>query len=136
MATSADLRGVPVYSNVDSSVAIALILRRAAQGALKEGPFIKDVSHLLFKLRERGFRFRDLGLRRIPDGFYSEDVETFVGQLLSMGYATQRSPIRLREKGVALCAGMVKEEATRNKDEVEKLENAIEEELSALAAIA
>ncbi len=53
-----------------------------------------------------------------------------------MGYATQRSPIRLREKGITLCEGMVKEEAGKNKEEVEKLERALQKELSALATTA
>jgi len=136
MATSTYPAEFSMYSNVDSAVAIALILHRATRGALKQGPFIRDVSQLLYRLRERGIRFRDLGLRRIPDGFYSEDVETFVGQLLSMGYATQRSPIRLKEKGVALCEEIVKEETERNKDEVEKLGKVVDEELSTLAASA
>lgn len=82
---------------------VALLLRKAAQVESQGWPYIKDISMLLFELREKGFRFRDLGLRRIPEGYYSEDVETFVGQLLSMGYATQRSPIRLEPEGAKLC---------------------------------
>ena len=124
------------YSKVDSTAAIALVLARSMQNRTEDFPYVKDISGLLFRLREKGFRVRDLGLRRIPDGYYSEDVETFVGQLLSMGYASQRSPIKLKVKGVTFCEEMVKEEAGKNKEEVEKLERAIQQELSTVATSA
>ncbi len=118
------------YSDLDGATAIALVLSRAASQRAARGPYIKDISHLLFELRLKGFRFRDLGLRKIPGGYYSEDVETFVGQLLSMGYATQRSPIKLEENGAKLCQDMVKTEAADHPAEVERLERAVDELLS------
>lgn len=115
------------YSGVDSTAAIALLLARSNEHRSGQWPYVKDVSELFFKLRGMGFRFRDLGLRRIPDGYYSEDVENFVGQLLSMGYATQRSPIRLDDEGVQLCNGILAKESRTNKDELQRLEGAVNE---------
>jgi hypothetical protein len=119
------------YSNLDSAAAIALVVRAAAQRRSAEWPYIRDISRLLFELRQKGFRFRDLGLRRIPDGYYSEDVETFVGQLLSMGYATQRSPIMLEEKGKELCDEILKEQGEKNSEQLHRLEAALSELLAA-----
>ncbi len=122
------------YSNLDSAAAIALVLKRSVQLQTKEWPYIRDISRLLYELRGKGFRFRDLGLRAIPGGYYSEDVETFVGQLLSMGYATQRSPIRLEEKGVELCDDILGAEAQAKREELERLQKALDELLSTSAA--
>src|SRR3989442_6869063 len=115
------------YSNLDSAAAIALVLKKSMQRQAKEWPYIKDISKLLFELREKGFRFRDLGLRKIPGGYYSEDVETFVGQLLSMGYAIKRSPIKLTEEGEKFCREI--EEAEKNQDEVIRLREELEKVL-------
>jgi len=123
-----------MYSSLDSAVAIALLLKRSARVRSRDWPYVRDISRLLFDLRQRGFRFRDLGLRRIPDGYYSEDVETFVGQLLSMGYATQRSPIRLEPKGEQLCDQIVKAETQDNKEEFELLERTVDDLLRPLPA--
>ncbi len=123
------------YSKVESAAAIALVLKRSAEVQSKGWPYIRDISGLFYSLRQRGFRFRDLGLRPIPGGYYSEDVETFVGQLLSMGYATQRSPIRLEKKGVELCTEILSAEAEKNTEELGRLERAVGELLPPVAAI-
>ncbi|HME01263.1 MAG TPA: hypothetical protein VKM93_28610 [Terriglobia bacterium] len=107
------------YSNIDSTTAIAAVLQAATAGNPKDRPFVRDISGILFTLKQRGFRFRDLGLRKIPGGFYSEDVENFVGQMLSMGYATQRSPIRVGKEGERFCHSIV--EAEKNREELAKL---------------
>jgi hypothetical protein len=99
------------YSNIDSTAAIALVLDMAAADCPQGRPFVRDISEIFFRLKkERGIRFKDLGLRKIPGGYYSEDVESFVGQLLTMGYAKQRSPIRLTEKGRKFCETIIEEE--------------------------
>lgn len=114
------------YSKVDPSEAIALVLTKSMSYRSDRWPYVKDISQILFGLRKKGFRFRGLGLRRIPDGFYSEDVETFVGQLLSMGYATQRSPILLEMDGLKLCQGIVFE-MKNHREEFERLDKAVDE---------
>jgi hypothetical protein len=118
------------YTGIDSTGAIALVLARSMGHRTDAWPYVKDISELFFKLRQKGFRLRDFGLRRIPDGYYSDDVENFVGQLLSMGYATQRSPIKLAEAGVHLCDEIVAKESETNKTELEKLMKAVDELLS------
>lgn len=116
------------YSKVDPSAAIALVLAKSTRRKSEQWPYIKDISEIFFHLREVGFRFRGLGLRRIPDGFYSEDVESFVGQLLSMGYATQRSPINLEDEGLRLCEDIWAREkkSDHNRAETERLNEEVE----------
>jgi len=63
-------------------------------------------------------RLKNLGLRAIPGGYYSEDVEMFLGQLLSMGYATQRSPIKLTPEGELFCREIRDEEANANRTDL------------------
>jgi hypothetical protein len=120
------------YSKVDPSAAIALVLAKSIRRKSDQWPYVKDISEIFFRLREAGFRFRGMGLRRIPDGFYSEDVETFVGQLLSMGYATQRSPINLEEDGLKLCEELWarEKEGERDKAEVDRLSEVVDNLLS------
>jgi len=117
---------VHAYSSIDSTAAIALVLERATADERRDRPFVRDVSGVFFELKRRGFKFRDLGLRKIPGGYYSEDVEGFVGQLLSMGYATQRSPIKLTKHGNEFCDTIIdrqgnKEEMARLRDEVDRI---------------
>jgi len=118
------------YTDIDTTGAIALVLARSMDRRTDTWPYVKDISEIFYRLREKGFRLRDLGLRRIPDGYYSDDVENFVGQLLSMGYATQRSPIKLVDAGVQLCDEIVAKEGETNKTELEKLMKALDDLLS------
>jgi hypothetical protein len=124
----------PAYSGLDSTAAIAAVLRRTAAGDSPNRPFVRDVSDIFFGLRQRGLRFRDLALRKIPGGYYSEDVETFVGQLLSMGYATRRSPIKLTPEGERFCQEI--EDAVRDQGELIKLRAEVERLLQESAALA
>ncbi len=126
MATAAYSKGEQLYSKVDKASAIALALINTAKPGQPAGPLIKDISELLYELRQEGFRFKNLGLRAIPGGYYSEDVETFVGQLLSMGYATQRSPIKLTPEGEQFCNEILEEEANVNRDDLASLQKAVE----------
>lgn len=111
------------YSGLDSTTAIALALQLATTEVPKDRPYVWDISDTLFTLMNSGFKFRDLGFRKIPGGYYSEDVEGFVGRMLSMGYATERSPIRLTESGRAFCQKIVAAEGDR--EEVARLREAL-----------
>lgn len=117
------------YSTLDPSVAIALTLTlsTSVQSRKKDWPFVRDISALLYRLRGKGYRFRGLGLRTIPDGYYSEDVETFVGQLLSMGYAIQRSPIQLDAAGQKLCDEIIEQASRDQQEEVLRVRTALQE---------
>jgi hypothetical protein len=129
MATPTYLKPHDRYSDLDSATAIALVLTESMKrkSPTKEWPFIRDISTVLYDLRSKGFYFKNLGLRPVPGGYYSEDVETFIGQLLSMGYATQRSPIRLEKKGEELCHEILQAEQQTKGEEVKRLTQALDE---------
>jgi len=113
------------YSSLDSTTAIAMALQEATAEASEDRPYVWDISDTLFALDQVGLRFKDLGFRKIPGGYYSEDVEGFVGRLLSVGYATERSPIRLTESGRAFCERIVAAET--DKEEVARVRKAVQE---------
>jgi hypothetical protein len=113
------------FSKVDSTSAMALVLQLTTDASYSNRPLVRDVSDIFFRLKQRGVRFRDIALRKIPGGFYSEDVEGFVGQLLSMGYASERSPIKLTETGKAFCGKIVQEE--KDQDGMARLKSELED---------
>ncbi len=83
---------------INSQAAIALALLSAWEEKRNDkegGPTFEEVNKRILMLLEGNIVIHDLGLRRVPGGFYSEEVETFVGHLLAEGLATHRSPVRL-----------------------------------------
>jgi hypothetical protein len=136
MATSAYANtNQALYSKVDKASAIAFVLLRTAKPGQPGGPYIRDVSGVLYELKQVGFRLKNLGLRAIPGGYYSEDVEMFLGHLLSMGYATQRSPIKLTAEGELFCREILDEEANANRTELADLERAVDQVLARAAPL-
>lgn len=72
------------------------------------GPTLEEVSGQILKLLDGNIAVHDLGLRRVPGGVYSEEVETFVGHLLAEGLATHRSPIQLTPQGEELLGTIIR----------------------------
>ena len=96
---------------INGQAAIALALLSAWEGERNDkrgGPTVEDVSERICTLLDGRIDMRDLGLRRIPGGVYSEEVETFVGHLLAEGLATHRSPIRLTSQGEKLLCTIIR----------------------------
>ncbi len=85
-------------------------------------PSIERISSLLFELKKSGVALGEIALRRVPEGFYSEDIETFIGHYLAAGYATQLSPVKLTDRGRQALAEIISEERKENPDAVEKIE--------------
>ncbi len=70
---------------------------------------------MLFELRKAGIDIGDIALRRVPGGgFYSEDIEVLIGHYLAAGYATQRSPVTLTEKGREALTEIINTERKEN----------------------
>lgn len=131
MATTAIKPLVSRYSSVDKAYPIAYALLKTAGPGQARNPLIRDIAGYLYRLLEQGIRFRNLGLRGIPGGYYSEDVEAFVGHLLSMGYAVQRSPIKLTPGGEEFCEKVLAEETDASPAELAGLRDAIDAVVSA-----
>lgn len=105
-----------------------VLLAEAVSAALpKQGsdelPSIERISSLLFGLKKAGIDLGEIALRRVPGGFYSEDVETFIGHYLAAGYATQFSPVNLTDKGKQVLAETIAEERKENPDLLQRIED-------------
>ncbi len=83
---------------------------------------IEDISSLLLKLKQRGVDLGEIALRRVPGGFYSEDVETLLGHYLAAGYATQLSPVTLTDEGKQVLSEIISDERNENLRAIEQIE--------------
>lgn len=91
----------------------------------KHSPSIEEISSLLFQLKERGIDLGEIALRRVPGGFYSEDVEALLGHYLAAGYATQLSPVTLTSQGKEVLSGIISEERIENRAAIKQIEAVI-----------
>lgn len=88
---------------------------------------IEDVSKFFFEVRQKGLDddVERVALRRVPGGFYSDDVEAFLGRLLDGPYAVARSPVELTEQGTALCWEIVQKELDAHPKELRRVAEAL-----------
>jgi hypothetical protein len=114
-----ETRGTRQEVLLAAAVMSALVQRQQSHEGL---PKIEDISSLLFKLRSAGVDLGEISLRRIPGGFYSEDIEALIGHYLAAGYADQRSPVKLTEKGRRALTEIISAEREENPSAVEQLE--------------
>jgi hypothetical protein len=106
-----------------AAVMSALVQRQQSHEGL---PRIEDISSLLFKLRNAGVDLGEISLRRIPGGgFYSEDIEALIGHYLAAGFADQRSPVTLTEKGRQALTEIITTEREENPSAIKQLEEVL-----------
>jgi hypothetical protein len=100
----------------EALIAVALLAALKSEGSSAQRPSIEieDVSGLLFKLKQAGMPLGDLALRRVPEGYYSEDVELMLGHYLAAGFATKQSPITINEMGMQTLQTIIDEEKKIN----------------------
>ncbi len=95
----------------EAIMAFAILKAKSTNSPL----LIEDVSKLFFEARQKGLEeVEKVALRRVPGGFYSEDVEAFFGRLLAADYASKRSPLDVQASGVELCRAILEREAQGN----------------------
>jgi hypothetical protein len=112
MATAVSVK--PREQAINGQAAIALALLSAWQEKRNDrggGPTLEDVSSRIAELLNDHIEIYDLGLRRVPGGVYSDEVETFVGHLLAEGLATHRSPLKITAQGEKLLRMIVRVES-------------------------
>ena len=112
MATAVSAK--PREQAINGQAAIALALLSAWEEKRNDrsgGPTLEDVSKRIAALMHDNIEIYDLGLRRVPGGVYSEEVETFVGHLLAEGLATHRSPLKITAEGEKLLRMIVRVES-------------------------
>jgi hypothetical protein len=84
---------------------------------------IADLSGLFFEIRRKGLdEVEKVALRRLPEGgYYSDDVEAFLGRLLAAGYAKARSPVDVEVSGVELCKEILQQEMESHPEALKKV---------------
>ena len=112
----------------ETIMAMAVLNANAAGQGLE----IEDISGLFVELQESDAKVREVALRSVPRGLYSEDVESFVGRFLAAGYAKARSPIKFEESGLRVCRDMVRKALQRNPGEVAKVAAALRYDIDTL----
>jgi hypothetical protein len=83
---------------------------------------IEDIARSLFDLKQAGINLGELSLKRIPGGFYSEDVEMLIGHYLDAKFATKRSPVQLSEAGWSLLSSIIADQKRQNPNSLERVE--------------
>jgi hypothetical protein len=94
------------------------ILNADRQGRKLE---IEDISKQFVDLQGQQIPIREVALRTVPTGVYSEDVEAFIGRLLAVGYARARSPIEFHGDGLRICRNIIAGENRRIPDDIRRL---------------
>ena len=94
---------------------------------------IEDISKLFAELRDKGLEVKNVALRIVPGGLYSEDVEAFIGGLLAGGYATASSPITIKKpEGLDICKEIITRAYKRDSAATEKVAAALNLDISAV----
>lgn len=103
---------------------LAAVVKAAyRQSAKDEKPTrIEDISRNLFSLSQSGINLGEISLKRIPGGFYSEDIEILVGHFLDAKFAVRRSPVQLTKEGEKVLDTIIHEEKKKNPEGVQKIE--------------
>jgi hypothetical protein len=110
----------PVKQDALLATTILFAFRRQSEAE------IEDISRLLYKLRNSHIDIGEIDLRRIPGGFYSEYVEILLSHYLDSGFVDQKSPLKLKQKGLELLQEIVDEERRDNPEGLKQVEQALE----------
>lgn len=112
----------------ESLIAVALFAALRPRGSISSQPRIEieDVSKLLFKMKTAGVPLGDLALRRVPEGYYSEDVEMMLGHYLAADFATKQSPITITDAGMRALQLIIEEEKKINPTLLKEAADALE----------
>ena len=84
-------------------VIASVMVEMAEKGSLETGYFIgyvKDISKRIYELKVAGRDVSGVTLQRTPLGFHSPEVAEFVGRLVTVGLATQGSPVTITPEGL------------------------------------
>jgi hypothetical protein len=109
----------------DTLLAYAILSAVQPQSETPTLPEIEDISGVLYSLRSSGIDIGDIDLRRIPGGFYSEDLEILIGHYVDSNFAEQRSPVKLRPEGLKLLQEIVEEERKENPEGLKQIEKVL-----------
>ncbi|MGC2465157.1 MAG: hypothetical protein WA517_08170 [Candidatus Acidiferrum sp.] len=107
----------------DAVLAVAILAAFRGQNEAE----IEEISRKLYTLRNSGVDIGAIDLRRVPGGFYSEDLEILIGHYLDSDFAEQRNPVKLKPQGFRLLHEIVEEERKENPDGLKQIEKVLGE---------
>lgn len=87
---------------------IASVIVEMAQKGTSEIGYVNDISRRIYELKSEGQDITGVTLQRTPLGFHSPQVAEFVGRLVTVGLATQGSPVMITSDGLTWLKTMLK----------------------------
>lgn len=105
----------------DALLAVAILAAFRGQSEAE----IEEISQKLYTLRSSGVDIGGIDLRRVPGGFYSEDLEILIGHYLDSDFAEQRNPVKLKAQGFKLLHEIVEEERKENPAGLKQIEEVL-----------
>jgi len=91
---------------------------------------INKISERLAYLKNKKIDIGDITISKVASGYYSEQLDRFLGSLLVTGNATKRSPIKLEESGVELCKEIINEACMKDYGKLKDIAQTIDFDLS------
>jgi hypothetical protein len=85
---------------------------------------IKQLSQKVIELKEKGIE-PDLAIRKIPGGYYSEDIAQYISLLCSYGYVKSLSPLKLTAIGKKNIRKVIEDAYNREPKEMQKILSAL-----------
>ena len=87
---------------------------------------MSQVAKLILNLEDKGVDTSRMLCYPTATSAYCEDLDRFVSKLVSFGYASDSSPIKLNNEGERICREIIEEARQKeNKGQIEKLESAL-----------
>ena len=83
-------------------------------------PTVKELAGKLAEGARNGLKTGSLDIRRVPDGYYSENLDEFVGAMTAFQFATKRSPLDLTSEGQAFLKDLIIKASDQHPVELEK----------------
>jgi hypothetical protein len=86
---------------------------------------LEQIAHRFVQLKEKGVPIPPIRLRRIPGGYYSEDIEAFVGRQAAAGNANAKNPVSFNQNGIDACKRILANEIKRHPEEIREVADAL-----------
>jgi hypothetical protein len=115
-----------------SAVSPEAIMAIAVLGSDTHKLEIEQIADHFVRLKGKGVPIPAIRLRRIPGGYYSEDIEAFVGRQAAVGNADAQNPVQFNESGIEACKRILANELIRHPDEMREAAQALGFDLSVI----
>lgn len=101
--------------------AVLAAIVEGVSGLSDEERKIESLCNKIIEVKNEGLDIGRIAIRRIANGYYSEEMDRFLSFLVTFGYAEDSSPVELNNSGHEYCKRIIRSEHEKNPDGVEKL---------------